>query len=547
MGNSLEQTIEKILKDYVGTVTHTSTALENNNQVFFERYFSGIEYFAAHPEHWGFHPIKNDPLNRKVPWGLLKGKGSDTIVLIHHSDTVDADDYGSLKSLAHHPFELTRQYANGAADLHEEARRDLASGEWLFGRGVADMKGGASIHLALLEEYSKDKDFSGNLLLLGLPDEENLSAGMRGAISLLTELKEAHHLNYILLLNVEPQERAEEDLMRLYDGSVGKLMPIFYVRGKLAHVAQVFQGLNPIHILSEIVAATELNPGFSEQVGNSKTPPPTWLFLKDRKEVYDVSLPLSAAGYMNVLTLGRPAMDIMEQLKKLSREAFDRVIRRSNESYRRYTGDETACLPWQSNVKTYQQVYQQALADSGGALLQSLVEYEKAAKEKIEKGELSMAEAAFGLIEQTVAHLKDASPLVVLAMSPPYYPHVNNAMLPQKNAAVNALLKHLEDHAREALGCRFHVENYYFGISDLSYGLFESDQANTDFIKSNMLLWGDIYSIPLEDIRALSIPVLNIGPWGKDFHKYTERVNLKDLKHRIPSMVKATIEHLLNP
>ncbi|MGI6687841.1 MAG: hypothetical protein ACOX6Y_05740 [Christensenellales bacterium] len=76
MGNSLEQTIEKILKDYVGTVTHTSTALENNNQVFFERYFSGIEYFAAHPEHWGFHPIKNDPLNRKVPWGLLKGKGA---------------------------------------------------------------------------------------------------------------------------------------------------------------------------------------------------------------------------------------------------------------------------------------------------------------------------------------------------------------------------------------------------------------------------------------------------------------------------------------
>ncbi len=537
--------IEELLAAYVGTATHTSTPLERNNQVFFEHYFSSIDYFRQHPDHWGFHPIPGDALLRTVPWGLLKGKGDDTIVLIHHSDTVDTDDYGSLKAVAHHPVELTEQYRQGAADLDEDARRDAKSGAWVFGRGVADMKGGACVHLALLEEYARDRAFTGNLLLLALPDEENLSAGMRSAVQLLCDLKEKHGLNYVLLLNAEPQERKEDNLMRLYDGSVGKLMPIFYVRGKLAHVGQVFKGLNPVHLLAEIVTATELNPGFSEHVGNTRTPPPTWLFLKDRKEVYDVSLPLAAAGFMSVLTLDRPAMEIMQHLEVLSREAFQRVIERATQSYRAYTGDADATLPWQVNVKTYHQVYRQALEDAGDALKTDLAAYEAQAKQRIGEGTLSMAEAAFGLIERTVSHLKDASPLVVLAMSPPYYPHVHNSMLPDKEPVVSGLLEHLERFAKEQLGFQFYVENYYTGISDLSYGLFQSAPENTDFIQSNMLLWGDVYAVPFEQMQALSIPVLNIGPWGKDFHKYTERVHLKDLKERIPAMVRAAIQHML--
>lgn len=545
MSNLLGQRIEEILNEYVGTVTHTATALERNNRVFFEGYFANIPYFREHADHCGFFPIPGDALGRAVPWGLLKGEGDDTVVLIHHSDTVDTDDYGSLKELAYKPRELTRRYAAGAADLDDETVRDLESGGWLFGRGVSDMKGGASVHLALLEEYAAQQGFKGNLLLMGLPDEENLSAGMRAAVLLMRQLRQQHRLNYKLLLNVEPQERGEEALMRLYDGSVGKLMPIFYVRGKLAHVAQVFHGLNPIHVLSEIVTATELHPGFCERAGNTGTPPPTWLNMKDRKEVYDVSLPLAAAGYMSILTLGRPAMDIMAQLHQLAREAFERVIERANDSYSQHMDDRAARLPWQANVKTYAQVYQEALADAGDALTRSLDEYLEEARQGIEAGTLGMAEAAFGLIERTVAHLKDASPLVVLAMSPPYYPPVHNSMLPEKTGAVDALLQHLERFAREELDCAFHVQNYYTGITDLSYGLFESDTANIDFIKSNMLLWGDVYAIPFEEMKALSIPVLNIGPWGKDFHKYTERVHLYDLTVRIPAMVRAAIAHVL--
>lgn len=547
--NHLAEKIKKYLEAYVGTVTHTASELENNNIVFFKDYFSSVEYFKSNPQNCGFYTIEKDPLGRKVPWALLKGQGSDTIILIHHTDTVDTDDYGINKELAYKPFLLTEKYLEGNVDLSEPVLDDLKSGEWLFGRGVADMKGGASIHLALLDEYSQDENFQGNLLLLGLPDEENLSAGMRGAVNLLKELKDKHDLNYKLLLNVEPQEREEKDLMRLYDGSVGKLMPIFYARGKLAHVGQVFNGLNPIQILSEIIGATELNPDFSEKVGNTITPPPTWLFSKDRKEVYDVSLPLAATGYMSILTLDRPVVEIMGELRRLSEESFARVLERSNASYKAYlekNNEPLQELPWKVNVKTYDEVYQEALRDGGDALVKEIDEFLLQAKEKIEKGELSIPEASFQLIEKTLLHLKDTSPLVVLAMAPPYYPNTNISMVPEKGKEIYSLLEKLEAITKDALDCSFHVKNYYTGISDLSYGLFEASQENVDFIENNMLLWGDIYSIPFDVIKALSIPVLNIGPWGKDFHKYTERVYLKDLYDRIPLLVQETIKQLLN-
>lgn len=545
----LRAQIEKYLRSYVGTITHTSTSLENNNITFFENYFNSITYFTENPGNFGYYPIENDSLGRKVPWGLLKGEGRDTVVLIHHTDTVDTDDYGIHQALAYQPFVLTKEYTEGLMDLDDKSRADLSSGDWLFGRGVADMKGGAAIHFALLEEYTKQTDFKGNIVLLGLPDEENLSAGMRSAVTLLKELKDEHELNYVLLLNVEPQEREENNLMRLYDGSVGKLMPIVYVRGKLAHVGQVFNGLNPIAILSEMVSATELNSDFSEQVGNTLTPPPTWLYLKDRKQVYDVSLPLAAAGYMSVLTLDRPPLEIMSDLKKIAEDSFSKVIERTKKSYQVYRAQADQGpleLDWEVNVKTYDELYQAALADSGEALVQELAAYEKDAREQIEGGSLSIPEASFGLIEKTILHLKDTSPMVVLAMSPPYYPHTNISMLPESKNQMSSLIGMLETMSREDLGCDFHVKNYYTGISDLSYGIFQDDETGIDFIRSNMLLWGEMYSIPFETIKEISMPVLNIGPWGKDFHKFTERVYLPDLYDRIPRLVDATIKHLLD-
>jgi len=130
------QRILELLGDYVGTATATSTPLETNNQVFFEKYFAASSYFREHPELCGFDPVPGDALGRCVPWALYKGGGPDTIVMIHHSDTVDTEDYGGNRDAALRPRELTERYRAGAADLDGEARRG-AAGAILRGRGAS--------------------------------------------------------------------------------------------------------------------------------------------------------------------------------------------------------------------------------------------------------------------------------------------------------------------------------------------------------------------------------------------------------------------------
>lgn len=543
----LSERIEKNLLNYLKAVTHTSTALERNNEVFFNNWVESVPYFTEHPEYYGVHEIQNDLLKRKSTWALLKGKGNKTIVMIHHTDTVDVDDYGKYKKYAYDPYELEKIYKDNNVEMDESSKKDLYSGEWIFGRGASDMKGGGSITYSLLEEYSQDKEFNGNILVLGVPDEENLSGGMRSAIYLLKDLKEKHNLEYVLMLNVEPHEKVKDKTITVYDGSVGKLMPIFLVRGKLAHVGQVYKGLNPINILSEIIRKTELNPDFIEKAGNTVTPAPTWLYFKDRKDVYDVSLPITAGGYMSILTLTKSPKEILDMLKELAEESFKNVIDDFNTSYEKYKSlsNMTYGNPqWKVNVKYYGEIYNEILQEKGDIFKTEISEYQKNIEAKINNNEIDRVEGAYELIEKTLEYYSDLSPLVVIALAPPYYPSTNNSMI-ENGDKINELIAKMDEFSKEECNLGIYTQNYFTGISDLSYALFTGDNEVIDYIKDNMIFWGDMYYIPLDIIRELSMPVLNVGPWGRDLHKYTERVHKKDLFENIPKLIDFVVKNML--
>ena len=123
------------------------------------------------------------------------------------------------------------------------------------------------------ESSREGEELDGNLLLLSLPDEENLSAGMRAATLLMKDLKARFGLDYRLMINTEPHTRLEPGTGVLYEGSLGKIMPLVYVKGQAAHVSQIFNGFNPLLLLAEIVRRTELNPDFLETSGASRPCP----------------------------------------------------------------------------------------------------------------------------------------------------------------------------------------------------------------------------------------------------------------------------------
>lgn len=546
MENARKERIKQLTLDLVRIQSDTGTRQEIAVENFLRVWLGKLAYFKSRPDYYGLYSLARDPLKRRVVWGLVKGQGDQTVILMHHHDVVDAFDYGSLEKWAYDPPALERSLHEMA--LSQEVREDLESGQWLFGRGTGDMKGGAAVQLVLLAEYAARPEFKGNILLLSVPDEESLSAGMRGSLRLLIDLKTRFKLDYRILINSEPHAKEQDKYGVLHLGSAGKLLPVVYVRGKKTHIGEIYQGFNPVLLLAEIVLQTELNTEYTDQVLGEVSPPPSWSYLRDRKEVYDASIPPSAGGYLSLIHLKRTPDKLIQQLKTSCETAFDRVIERiqhSRAAYSRKKNEQAPAGSWAVNVRTFAELYQQALTDSGSTFRIAYDAFLATIVSEIEQQRLNMPEATFQIIEMTLEHVKDLSPMVVIALCPPYYPPIHNDDFTGRSASVQSLTDHLIRFAADRWQEVYKITNYMMGITDLSYTALQNGENIVPSIGPNMPLWKKIYDIPFAEMQALSIPVINIGPWGKDLHKFTERVYKTDLYERTPALVECAVDYLL--
>ncbi len=538
----LKTRINEIVLEYAKTVTHTGTKLEKNSEEFFNEWFKNLKEISKLPLDYGIYPCKDDYLERSVAYSLIRGKSKKTVVMIHHSDTVDIEDFGKLKDIAYDPEKILEKYKSGEVDLISEVKNDL-DGKWMFGRGICDMKAGGSIQMALMEEYSKDENFPGSLLLAAVPDEENLSAGMRTLTYILDDLHKKYDLEYILMLDGEPHMREKDDEMIIYDGSIGKVMPICLARGKLTHVGQVYQGLNPISLISEIISLTDVNPMFIEKRGNTVSPAPTWLYSKDRKYVYDVSLPISAGAYMSVLPLSRTPDEIMNELKNISLKAFDKVIKRTDESYKKYLSfyGEEGEISYPPKVFLFKELVDEVKKEKGD-IEEILKDKENDLTKKVFDGEISIPEAVFELIESLLLNYSYRGPVVVWGMCPPYYPSVNNMEL-ESGEFMNSVMEKTGKFIEDEFSLKLKVQNYFTGICDLSLAMLNLSDESIKYVEENLLMW-NTFPLALDLIKKYSMSVLNVGPWGKDLHKYTERVNKDDMFKKIPEIMDFIIKEM---
>ncbi len=538
--------IKQLTIDLVRIQSDTGTGQEREVEAYIHDWLAGLAYFKRLPDQFGQYPMQQDPLERSAVWALVKGQGNQTVILLHHHDVVDSFDYGNLAQWAYDPSGLVTALKN--VSLAPDVRQELESGDWLFGRGAGDMKGGAAIQLALVEEFSIKPNFRGNILLLSVPDEESLSVGMRGSLSLLIDLKEKYQLNYVMLINSEPHAKEQDKYGEFHIGSAGKLLPVVYVRGKKTHIGHIYQGFNPVLLLSEIVLQTELNTDYTDPARGEVPPPPSWSFMRDRKEVYDASVPASAGGYLSLIHLKSTPHELILKLKRSCEKAFGAVLRKIEQSHASHSRLKNKSEPgpsWAVNVKTFADLHREALDDSGPVFQRTYDKFIAARVMDIEQQNLDMPETTFQIIEMTLDYVNDLSPMVVIALCPPYYPPIHNDEFPGLQLRVRTLTDHLTGVAAEGWQEEYRTGNYIMGITDLSYAALQNGHQITSHIAPNMPLWRQPYDIPFAEMQALSLPVINIGPWGKDHHKFTERVYLPDLCERTPALLESAIEYLL--
>lgn len=417
------------------------------------------------------------------------------------------------------------------------------------------MKGGLCAGLAVQGQLGEEVlagTFQGrvNVLFMAVPDEESYSAGMRGAAGLLQELRKSRSLTYECLLCLEPNSRdSAGEKQSVYIGSVGKCMPVALVQGLKAHVGTCFQGINAVSVLSRFLLKTEVSPQFADVYKGEMCVPPTWLYLKDQKELYDVSLPYRACGYINMLQFDTTPEQVMTQLKALAQEAFVDVIGTMQASCREIAKKagqqpDLSQIPGADRCQVLEFSQLQALCrekDEAGFAAYYEKQYEEI-RRKIQGGEWNYPQATVEMMKRVLDFADMTEPVMVLGFAPPFYPAFHSDRLPGKTGAGSACFAKLQGAAMQA-GTRLQRYHYFTGISDLSYCGSCTEYDHTKYY-DNTPLWGDLYQVDFAGISALNIPSILFGPWGKNLHQRTERVHIKSLTEETPATLLAFIDIL---
>lgn len=601
----LRECIYHHLKELVAIPSISNTKEESLAADYLAKSLAEQDYFRANPGLCGQFPIEGDPLGRTVAYGLVRGNGRRTVILTGHYDVVDTEEYGEFRKYAY-DVEAWKNASGPELEgllemLTPEAREDFCSGEWLFGRGVNDMKGGLAVGLAVTGWFGgrvlEGRGLEGNILFLSVPDEEAYSAGMRGAVPLFVDLARRYDLDYACLLDLEPCFD-EGGGQQVFIGSVGKMLPAVLVQGAKAHVVEAFKGLNAVGVLARLFLETELAPEFAEVCEGELCPPPTWFNLRDRKEGYDVSVPLRAGGYMSVLGFQKTAETLMERLVELGRKAFSEYLarmegqRRALEEMRgggedgaeaagdcgsgaadgaevagnrgsgmddrgghcgsaaygvEIPGGRPSGVPCET-VPPYSVLEYRELADycvgkyGSEAFADWQREQQREAGEMIRAGRWSYPQATLELMDRLLTWSKITAPVMVLSYAPPYYPAYHSDHLPGRAGAGSALFDLLA-RAAAGYGVRLEKGNYFCGISDLSY-CGGGEGPGLEGYAANSPMWGGLYSMDSKAMKQFCAPALLFGPVGRDAHQMGERVKAASLLEEVPSVLIKFIEQM---
>lgn len=519
-----------MIKELVSIPSVTESASESMPaEAIFAR-LSKLDYFREHPEYLRLEdtPLEGSPhrLRSLVARVDAERKTNRTILMIGHFDVVDVECYGDI---AEHAF-----------SVDELGKIFHADSDTIYGRGVMDMKCGDVIETALIEEFAKDRGlFDVNLVMALVGDEENTSAGMRGVLPLLSEMKRGG-LDFLAAVNTEPGEAGQSGVSgpMVFLGTLGKIMPAFYVRGKDAHVGNCYDGFSALLAASHLVAAAEGSPALADPASGSCQPSWICLDMKAMRNVYSVTVPDKAYAFFNCFTTNNTPSQIIAQMRDLASKALEEASAQTERSCRElialgYSGSRF--LPPKPSVFTFSELCELARRRYGRGFDTELKDFAAA----LPPGDMR----ARGIkIADFAAERSGAEPpYIAVFFLPPWLPVRTDFTNDARDAAVIRAAREIEQECADRYGLKMREIELFSGLCDLSYAGGTVSSADAAAFSENMPGWGEIYSIPLEDMQCLGMPVVNLGPSGGAPHRKEERLYLSYSLDVLPELLKSMI------
>src|SRR5699024_4668362 len=151
-------------------------------------------------------------------------------------------------------------------------------------------------------------------------------------------------------------------------------------------------------------------------------------------------------------------------------------------------------------------------------------------------------EMSIQICDQLMLNCNELVPATVLFYAPPYYPAINST----ENDLVQEKIKLAQEKLNKQFGILANPVNYFNGISDSSYVNYNPNDSGWHSYKYNTPVWGNVYSIPFEEMQRLQAPVINVGPLGKDAHKLSERLHMRSAFEYTPYVLQEIILSLFS-
>lgn len=523
-----------MIKELVAIPSVTESAEESAPAAWLRARLEKLPYFAQNPERLitAETPLEGSPhaLKSLVARVDAAKETKRTILLVSHFDVVDVSVYGDA---ARHAF-----------DTEELVKIFGADEDTLYGRGVMDMKCGVALEAALLEEFAADRNLFGvNVVAAFVGDEENSSAGMRGALPVITRMIKEDGLEFVAALNTEPGEAGKSGLVgpMVFLGTLGKLMPSFYVRGRGAHVGSCYDGFSAALAVSRLVCAAEGNRYLADPLHGVCEPSWICLDMKVIRETYSVTVPDRAYAYFNCFTTGNTPEKVMNQMKGLAVRALSETSEQHAESCAALTEigyDGSRFVQSEPVVYTLSELEAMARARRGDRFGAELDDFIK----NLPPGDMR----ARGI--RVVDFIADASgaegPYAVCFFLPPWMPPRTDFTGDPRDKKVVDAARAVEKLCKEKYGLDMTEVELFAGLCDLSYAGAKISDGDVNTLSENMPGWGELYKLPLPEMRALGLPVMNLGPSGEAPHKKDERLYLRYSLEALPELLYAAIREL---
>lgn len=546
MENYADRELYRLLMDLV-RIPSVSPSSERENEIarFIHDTLAATPYFRENPADLRLLPLEGDELKRHLVFAIVKAprKTPNTVIVAGHMDVVSTQACGSLAPWAFEPEEYTKRI--GSTDISPEARRDLQTGEWLFGRGLADMKSGVAVGLQMLIEAARDPSLlEANLAALFVPDEENNSSGMLSASSYLARFQKDEGLRYLACVELEPTfATGDEAKPSIYLGSIGKINSFFFCAGKETHVGEYYEGFCAAPIISNINLMLDGNPEYADSLFGKAYPPFGCMRQMDLRREYSATIMTRAFAFYSYLTATKLPGQILSDMREIAEEALRRSIEnytRNASAFAKMCGFAATPRKWKPVVLSFEELSGMAKKVLGEGfdrfIEETLAGVAEGSDERIR---------AAALVEAMVDLCAIPGPMAVIGFLPPWYPHRANLGSGRGEKIVEKVASEASEKAKALFGEPLEIRPFFEGVSDLSYCGFQGESSEMDVFAENMPGWGRPYRLPREALAELDIPILNLGALGMDAHKNTERIHLPYAMDIFPELLRFTVRRIV--